>query len=1048
MQSTHISAKGKGKGRAGEEDYAQSLGSLSLSDYGDRPTPSNDSYGSSYTDVYGSSYEQPYIADDHYSWTAQSSLAPMQSSSVVFSGTSGNDSSYPTIIASSTEGYEHQNEPTGYTGHDTASVTRSTVPSSYVGASVNGWIETLSHGPVASAATPTYSGYTEYDTASVTSSSVPSSYGQASISGWSETYSRGTAASSIPSAHSNRTDVNNTIHRQHPPIERYQLPCEFWNLTGCKRVFAGDDVQGWMDHVEGHLQSKFPTRLRCWFCNEHNFDARETSKGDVRSNFNMRMHHIRNHITYEGYRPDQMHRDGLLVQHLLDRNLIDRRTYESIVNPTTVPPVPGSQGRHSRFRSHHPLLQLPVMPSPSLMSNGQSNVPPRWKMEQSQLQQPFSSLRHRHSPSISSLKQYNQNYNIDKKTAVLSTRLVSPPTHSPVDSGRPGQPALVSSAGPASVEGEAVAESSSRHRRENKGQIPGTRPAPSEGGSKQARRNREVSELISAPAVVYPDDAALRLLEQLPSSLYSSLKLMENLSLEGSSGSSRNTSSTRKHSEDHSIGHAGDETVAKAAMSELQQIDSELVRKESTCSTERIESPQSQDHSNDGLSIYSTDTSTPESGSFWSAEYSEEEDNKLDEDHIFNQFRASATARVIEAFNAWRENHLNQDLPSDGAGGTGKANPAPNQSKGKGNDSATKKRTWADQTGISEETADNSGPSSNQVGSSKRPQTSAQQLLFACPYTKKDPRSHGACYKYKLSRIRDVKQHLVRRHRNPLYCPVCMSIFQTEEERDGHVRERSCESRPAIRLDGITESQRFQLAKKSAAHSTEEAQWYAVFDIVFPGHQPRPLSPYVNPELIQDITLFENFLMSDGPRVVSDVFTQHGASDWNLPDEERERAAFLRPVFDEGFSLICEQWRARSSSSSQDSNLPSGSGSSSQNTPPSSSCSREGVDPRAVRDSGAVPPVTAGSPPDGGPLDALFEGVDIPENSADHFSFGEGLDETFGFQHNGVEFPAGRTYGVDDMMRPMTDDAEAGSSFQLGWTEPAHHRSEHRRGFH
>lgn len=117
------------------------------------------------------------------------------------------------------------------------------------------------------------------------------------------------------------------------------------------------------------------------------------------------------------------------------------------------PGYPGQKGpvSYQQFQSSSP---PPAMPSPSLMSNGQFNVPPGWKMEQSQLQQPLSSPRHRHSPSISSLKQNNQTYAIDKETGALSTRSVSPPTHSPTDSRRPGQPALVSSAGPSSQNGE------------------------------------------------------------------------------------------------------------------------------------------------------------------------------------------------------------------------------------------------------------------------------------------------------------------------------------------------------------------------------------------------------------------------------------------------------------------------------------------------------------------------------------------------------------------------------------------------------------------
>lgn len=89
------------------------------------------------------------------------------------------------------------------------------------------------------------------------------------------------------------------------------------------------------------------------FCSECQFDARETAAGDVRSNFDMRMEHIRHHIVYEGYRTTQMQPDWYLMWHLLDRNLIDRATYDRITTPTSVPRIPGSDDRHSSSTSYH-----------------------------------------------------------------------------------------------------------------------------------------------------------------------------------------------------------------------------------------------------------------------------------------------------------------------------------------------------------------------------------------------------------------------------------------------------------------------------------------------------------------------------------------------------------------------------------------------------------------------------------------------------------------------------------------------------------------------
>lgn len=96
----------------------------------------------------------------------------------------------------------------------------------------------------------------------------------------------------------------------------------------------------------------------------------------------------------------------------------------------------------------------PNMSSPSLQSNGTFVLPPGWKMEQSHLQQPLTSPRHRASPSISSLRQQKDAYEIDKETG-LSTRSVSPPTHSPTDTRRLDHAAQSSSVGESSHHGYA-----------------------------------------------------------------------------------------------------------------------------------------------------------------------------------------------------------------------------------------------------------------------------------------------------------------------------------------------------------------------------------------------------------------------------------------------------------------------------------------------------------------------------------------------------------------------------------------------------------------
>lgn len=613
-----------------------------------------------------------------------------------------------------------------------------------------------------------------------------------------------------------------------------------------------------------------------------------------------------------------MQTDGHLVQHLLGHNLIDRSTYDRIVTPTTLPPIPGSHEHHGNHRSP---------------KNHRKN--------------------HRRLPQ---------------------------------------------------VEEEVVVEFSSSRNHGNKDRVPQTRPSWRERGSKRVRRNPWVpGEVMSMSA-----NAAPRPPGQPSNSPYSSPRMLENVTLEGSSVSSRNTA--KWHSKDQVVGHVGDEDVTNTVVDILRQTGTEFSMEADGDSLARIElllsPPLSPDHSNVARSRSPTDISTPESDSFWLAEYSEEEDKRLAEDHPFIHFKALAVAKVFQIFDSWKGAHSEQDIPCDGVD---KSDTAANQAKGKGKESAQRKRTWADQSNNGENINDRGEPSSNRVGGSKRQRASGRQLTFACPYTKKDPMSYRDCYKYTLSRIRDVKQHLARCHRNPPYCPRCMGTFQTEEERDGHIREFSCPSRQPTRLDGITEAQRQQLAKRSTPNATPEDQWFAVFDILFPGHEPRPKSPYVDRELLQDITQYQDFLTSHGPRILSQVLEERGIITFNyLANDQLDPAAFQQTVFEEGLGIIFEQYFARRSSGPQDPDVcSSSSGSNSQDNPQSSSQSSEGIGNTSAHDSGVVPLEVVRSPPGGGPLDEPPEDEIEPQNPIEQTSSGGGTESTFEFVNWNVDTSAG-----------------------------------------
>lgn len=186
----------------------------------------------------------------------------------------------------------------------------------------------------------------------------------------------------------------------------------------------------------------------------------------------------------------------------------------------------------------------------------------------------------------------------------------------------------------------------------------------------------------------------------------------------------------------------------------------------------------------------------------------------------------------------------------------------------------------------------------------KKRQRVEQIRTFACPFFKKNPSFYPQCHKYTLRRVWEVKAHLNRRHMAPIHCPRCMETFQSEDDRDGHVRDANCEQAIGIKLEGMTEVQRRHLAKPASREHTAEQQWYGIFDTLFPGHEPRPQSPYIDRTILD----FHSFSMFRGPQILSDILAARHATTWHLPTEEHDMQAFQRRMLEIGINEIFGEW--------------------------------------------------------------------------------------------------------------------------------------------
>lgn len=195
--------------------------------------------------------------------------------------------------------------------------------------------------------------------------------------------------------------------------------------------------------------------------------------------------------------------------------------------------------------------------------------------------------------------------------------------------------------------------------------------------------------------------------------------------------------------------------------------------------------------------------------------------------------------------------------------------------------------------------------------------------FLACPYWKRDPRQSQDCCKLRLRRIRDVKQHLHRRHTPEFYCERCFAIFLTHDSHQHHIMSVLCTRLDDSQLDGISHAQRRALSKKSNPGVGEEAQWYTIWAILFPSYE-KPSSAYIDSGLSADLCLFREHWQRMGPEILLETLRSHR---WpELSAEEQEVQG--RRILTEGLDRIYEGWLltnmlSGTSISSSNSDIPS-----------------------------------------------------------------------------------------------------------------------------
>jgi hypothetical protein len=239
-----------------------------------------------------------------------------------------------------------------------------------------------------------------------------------------------------------------------------------------------------------------------------------------------------------------------------------------------------------------------------------------------------------------------------------------------------------------------------------------------------------------------------------------------------------------------------------------------------------------------------------------------------------------------------------------------------------------------------------------------------KRRILACPFWKAHPSRHRSCFTKVLSRIRDVKQHLTRIHNPEFYCDRCSTIFPDQQARHRHISHPAglfCT--PSLQLDGISHHQKTQLSRKSNSKLSEEQQWFALWEIVFPGCE-RPASAYRDADVSEELCAFRDYCATYSEAALDDAMqAMVDTGQWPgfgmVAREERQR--IVRWISRDGFELAYAGWRSTRASDLGQSN--SGAVSAQTATPTGSSLPDSGI---AVE---TQPPASGGSQSD----DAIVE---------------------------------------------------------------------------
>ena len=156
--------------------------------------------------------------------------------------------------------------------------------------------------------------------------------------------------------------------------------------------------------------------------------------------------------------------------------------------------------------------------------------------------------------------------------------------------------------------------------------------------------------------------------------------------------------------------------------------------------------------------------------------------------------------------------------------------------------------------------------------------TNNKVLRLACPFFKNNPqeyKNHRSCPGpgwQNVARVKFVirsissgtvltlnREHLFRRHIQPIHCPKCFLQFKEASALAAHLRQETCSVVDGKPPEGITAEQQERLRSRRRDGRSDEEKWRDMYCIIFPGTAewdiPSPCAIAQLPSKIYKLTL-------------------------------------------------------------------------------------------------------------------------------------------------------------------------------------------------